>query len=78
MLGEDYATIHGCGCGEIDIMDTTIYGTLHYPVNQEETVMVVLLQLPTQQLNFMFIKAIWSPASVKLYVDDVLFHTVVK
>ncbi len=82
MLGEDYATNTWPGCGEIDIMEykgsqpTTIYGTLHYPGNSAGNGNGGSTTIANAATQFHVYKAIWSPASVKLYVDDVLFHTV--
>lgn len=82
MLGEDYATNTWPGCGEIDIMEykgsqpTTIYGTLHYPGNSGGNGNGGSTTIANAATEFHVYKAIWSPASVKLYVDDVLFHTV--
>lgn len=82
MLGEDYATNKWPGCGEIDIMEykgsqpTTIYGTLHYPGNSGGNGNGGSTTIANAATEFHVYKAIWSPASVKLYVDDVLFHTV--
>jgi hypothetical protein len=82
MLGEDYATNTWPGCGEIDIMEfkgsqpTTIYGTLHYPNNSGGNGNGSSTTIANAASEFHIYKAIWSPASVKLYVDNVLFHTV--
>jgi hypothetical protein len=81
-LGQNYATNTWPTCGEIDVMEhkgnnpNVIYGTLHYPGvspgggNSNNTT------IANASSQFHVYKAIWSPTSVKIYVDDVLFHSV--
>ena len=81
-LGQNYATNTWPTCGEIDVMEhkgnnqNVIYGTLHYPGvspgggNSNNTTVANVSS------QFHVYKAIWSPSSVKIYVDDVLYHTV--
>ena len=82
MLGQDYATNTWPGCGEIDIMEykgsqpTTIYGTLHYPGRSGGNGNGNSTSIVNAASEFHVYKSIWTPSSVKLYVDDVLFHTV--
>jgi hypothetical protein len=82
MLGENYATNTWPACGEIDIMEfkgsqpTTIYGTLHYPGNSGGNGNGGSTTIANAASEFHIYKTIWSPESVKIYVDDVLFHTV--
>jgi hypothetical protein len=82
MLGENYATNTWPACGEIDIMEykgsqpTTIYGTLHYPGNSGGNANGSSTTIANAASEFHVYKTIWSPASVKIYVDDVLYHTV--
>jgi beta-glucanase (GH16 family) len=51
-----------------------IHGTLHYPAVSPG------LEIPILRLNaaseFHIYKTIWTPTSVKIYVDDKLFHSV--
>jgi len=82
MLGENYATNTWPSCGEIDIMEhkgnfpNVIYGTLHYPGvspgggNSNSTT------ISNASTEFHVYKTIWSPTSVQIFVDDVLFHSV--
>ena len=81
-LGQNYATNTWPACGEIDIMEhrgnipNVIHGTLHYPgvsPGAGNTNSITILNAATE---FHIYKAIWSPASIKFYVDDVLFHSV--
>lgn len=82
MLGSDYATNTWPGCGEIDIMEhkgnepNVIHGTLHYPGNSGGNANGNTKTITNASTEFHVYKTIWSPASVKIYVDDVLFHTV--
>lgn len=82
MLGSDYATNTWPACGEIDIMEhkgnepNVIHGTLHYPGNSGGNGNSNTTTITNAASEFHIYKAIWSPASVKIYVDDVLFHTV--
>ena len=82
MLGENYATNTWPTCGEIDIMEfkgsqpTTVYGTLHYPGNSGGNGNSNSTTVANVASQFHVYKTIWTPASVKIYVDDVLFHTV--
>lgn len=82
MLGQNYATNTWPACGEIDIMEhkgneqNKIYGTLHYPGNSGGNGNSNSTTITGASTQFHVYKAIWSPSSVKLYVDDVLFHTV--
>lgn len=82
MLGQDYATNSWPGCGEIDIMEhkgnqpNVIYGTLHYPGHSGGSGDGKTTTITNTTTEFHVYKAIWSPTSVKIYVDDKLFHTV--
>lgn len=82
LFGENYATNTWPACGEIDIMEfkgsqpTTIYGTLHYPGNSGGNGNGNSTTIANAASAFHVYKTIWSAASVKIYVDDVLFHTV--
>lgn len=82
MLGADYATNTWPACGEIDIMEhkgnepNKIHGTLHYPGRSGGNGNTNTATITNASSEFHVYKAVWSPASVKIYVDDVLFHTV--
>ena len=81
-LGQNYATNTWPTCGEIDVMEhkgnnpNVIYGTCHYPGvspgggNSNNTTSTNVSS------QFHVYKAIWTPTSIKFYVDDVLFHSV--
>ena len=81
-LGQNYATNTWPACGEIDVMEhrgntpNIIHGTLHYPgvsPGQGNTNSITIANASTE---FHIYKAIWSPTSIKFYVDNVLFHSV--
>lgn len=83
MLGQNYSTNTWPSCGEIDIMEhkgnqqDKIYGTLHYPGNSGGNGNSNSTTISGASSGFHIYKAVWTAGSVKLYVDDVLFHTVV-
>nr|WP_315220872.1 family 16 glycosylhydrolase [uncultured Flavobacterium sp.] len=82
MLGENYATNFWPACGEIDIMEhvgnnqNVIHGTLHYPGNSGGNGNTGSKTIANVSTEFHVYKTIWSPASVKIYVDDELIHSV--
>ncbi|MFA9190095.1 family 16 glycosylhydrolase [Flavobacterium sp. FZUC8N2.13] len=82
MLGADYATNTWPACGEIDIMEyrgnqpNVIHGTLHYPGRSGGNGNTNSTTIANASSEFHVYKTIWSPASITIYVDDVLFHTV--
>lgn len=83
MLGQNYATNTWPACGEIDIMEhkgnvpDKIYGTLHYPGSSGGNGNGNTIDISGASSQFHVYKAVWSPNSVRLYVDNVLFHTVI-
>jgi beta-glucanase (GH16 family) len=82
MLGSDYATNTWPGCGEIDIMEykgsepNKIHGTLHYPAVSPGAGNTNSTTIVNAASEFHIYKTIWTPTSVKIYVDDKLFHSV--
>ena len=82
MLGENYATNTWPACGEIDIMEhkgnepNKIHGSLHYPGNFGGNANTNTTMITGASTQFHIYKAVWSPNSIKIYVDNVLFHTV--
>lgn len=81
-LGQNYATNTWPTCGEIDVMEhrgntpNVIHGTLHYPGVSPGAGNTASTTIANAQSAFHIYKAVWSPASIKFYVDDVLFHSV--
>ena len=82
MLGQNYATNTWPACGEIDVMEhkgnvpNVIHGTLHYPGNSGGNGNTNTTTILNASTEFHIYKAIWTPSSIRLYVDNVLFHTV--
>lgn len=82
MLGENYATNAWPGCGEIDIMEhvgnnqDVIHATMHYPGHSGGGGNTNSTTVSGVSSQFHVYKAIWSPSSVKFFVDNVLFHSV--
>lgn len=81
MLGSDYATNTWPGCGEIDIMEhvgnnqNVIHATLHYPGNSGGSGNTSSKTIATASTEFHVYKAIWNSATIRFYIDDVLFKT---
>ncbi|WP_370635817.1 family 16 glycosylhydrolase [Flavobacterium sp. JAS] len=82
MLGQNYATKPWPACGEIDMMEhvgnnqNVILATLHYPGHsggQGNTGSKTIANVSTE---FHVYKTIWTPSSVKIFVDDELIHSV--
>ncbi|WP_409417047.1 family 16 glycosylhydrolase [Flavobacterium sp. PS2] len=81
MLGQNYATSTWPACGEIDIMEhvgnsqNLIHSTLHYPGHSGGGGNTGSTTIATASSEFHVYKAVWSPESIKFYVDDALFHS---
>lgn len=82
MLGENYATNTWPACGEIDIMEhkgnepNVIHGTLHYPGNSGGNGNGNTTTITNASSQFHVYKTVWSPSTIQIFVDDVLFHSV--
>lgn len=82
MLGENYATNMWPACGEIDIMEhkgnvpNEIHGTVHYSGGSGGNGPTNSITIAGATSQFHVYKAIWTPNSIRFYVDNVLFHTV--
>ncbi len=84
MLGANYAApgFSWPACGEIDIMEhvgnnqDVIHSTLHYPNHSGGNGNTASKTIPNVSTAFHVYKTIWSPASVKIYIDDQLIHSV--
>lgn len=81
MLGEDYATNTWPGCGEIDIMEhignrqDELFSTLHFPGNSGGDGVSRGTTVPGISTEFHTFSAIWSPETIRFFVDDTLYHT---
>ncbi len=81
LLGANYDTNTWPGCGEIDVMEhkgnnpNVIYGTLHYPGNSGGGGVSNHATFPGVSSGFKVYKVIWTPNSIRFYVDNVLFHS---
>jgi len=82
MLGSNFQTNTWPSCGEIDVMEHTgnnqdlILGTLHYPGHSGGDGNSGSTTVAGVSNDFHVYSAIWSPTSVKIYVDGNLFHSV--
>jgi beta-glucanase (GH16 family) len=90
MLGANISSVPWPGCGEIDIMEMigganrekTVYGTLHWDNNGSGQHACTCdkpgysLASGTFHDKFHVFTIIWDAASIKWYVDDVLFNTI--
>ncbi len=82
MLGSNINTVSWPACGEIDIMEhlgrdlNKIYGTLHYPGRSGGNADGSNKIITNATTEFHIYKLEWSAASIKIFVDDQLIHTV--
>ncbi len=82
MLGNNITTAGWPACGEIDIMEhlgrdlNKIYGTLHYPGRSGSTADGATKLIADATTSFHKYSLEWSAASIKISVDDQVFHTV--
>jgi len=80
-LGADYKTNAWPACGEIDFMEhrgsapNVIHGSLHYPGNFGGNANTNTTTIANASTEFHVYKTIWTPSSIKFYVDDKLFHS---
>lgn len=81
MLGSDFPTVGWPNCGEIDIMEhvgnnqDNVLATLHYPGNSGGNGITGSTTVTGASTDFHVYKLLWTPQSLKFYVDDVLFHS---
>ena len=83
MLGQNYATNIWPACGEIDIMEhkgnqpNQILGSVHYTGRSGGNSVTSQTTASSVSTTFHKYKVIWSPLSIRFYVDNVLFHSVI-
>ena len=81
MLGSNYTTNPWPGCGEIDVMEhkgnvpNEILGTLHYPGRSGGNANSGSTTATNVSSEFHIYKVIWSPNTIRFFVDDTVFHT---
>lgn len=83
MLGSNISTAGWPSCGEIDIVEhrgselNKIFGTLHYPGRSGGNADGSTKFISNATTEFHTYAVDWSASSIKIYVDDELYHTVV-
>lgn len=83
MLGQNYATNTWPACGEIDIMEhkgnqpNIILGSVHYTGRSGGNSVTSQTLSSNVSGDFRKYKVIWSPQSIRFYVENVLFHSVI-
>lgn len=83
MLGIDISTAGWPACGEIDIMEhrgselNKIFGTLHYPGRSGGNADGNTKIITNASTEFHTYSLDWSATSIKIYVDNLLIHSVV-
>ncbi|PZX62860.1 family 16 glycosylhydrolase [Hydrotalea sandarakina] len=81
MLGNNISTVGWPACGEIDIMEQNgnnkniVYGTLHYPQQVNQYGDGATTSVANASTVFHKYSAIWSPTTIQLLVDDVVYYT---
>ncbi len=81
MLGENFATVGWPTCGEIDIMEHVgnrqdeLFATLHFPGNSGGDGVGGETDVPGISTEFHKFSAIWSPQTIRFFVDDELYFT---
>ncbi len=81
MLGNNISTAGWPACGETDIMEqsgsakNTIYGTLHYPTQQNQYGDGSTTNITSASSSFHKYSSIWTASSIQLLVDDAVFFT---
>lgn len=83
MLGADIDTNAWPACGEIDIMEYkgnepyNVYGTFHYPGRSGGNADGNKIPISNAATEWHVYKAIWSPSSIQILVDNTLVHSIV-
>lgn len=80
-LGQDYKTVGWPNCGEIDFLEyvgknpNEIIGAFHFPGNSGGGAIVGKTTISNAATEFHVYKTIWTATSIKMYVDDKLYHS---
>lgn len=80
-LGSDFPTVGWPACGEIDFLEyvgnkpNDISSALHFPGNSGGGALVGRKTIQNAETEFHVYKTIWSPASIKFYVDNELYFS---
>ncbi|HOZ85415.1 MAG TPA: family 16 glycosylhydrolase [Niabella sp.] len=83
MLGGNISSVGWPACGEIDVMEhkgneqNKIYGTVHYPGHSGGGSVGSTLMITNSATAFHVYAVEWNASSIKFFVDNQLFHTVV-
>ncbi len=81
MLGNNINAVGWPASGEIDIMEARgselnkIYGTFHYPTQVNTYGDGSSTSISTATTDFHRYAAVWTPSSIQLLVDDVVYYT---
>jgi beta-glucanase (GH16 family) len=82
MLGSNIDVVGWPACGEIDIMEhrgselNKIFGTLHYPGRSGGNANGNTKDIQNASTEFHTYKLEWTAQSIKIFVDDELYHNV--
>jgi beta-glucanase (GH16 family) len=82
MLGKNIDNVGWPNCGEIDIMEhrgselNKIFGTLHYPGRFGDNADGSTRMISNATTEFHVYSVEWNNATIKIFVDGQLFHTV--
>ncbi len=82
MLGSNIASVGWPACGELDIMEhrgselNKIFGTLHYPGRSGGNADGNTKVISNATTEFHNYSMDWSATAIKIYVDDLLIHSV--
>lgn len=80
-LGSDFPTVGWPNCGEIDFLEyvgnkpNEIISALHFPGNSGGSALVGKKTITNAETEFHIYKTIWTPSSIKFYVDDELYFS---
>jgi hypothetical protein len=80
-LGQDFKTVGWPNCGEIDFLEyvgknpNEIIGAFHFPGNSGGGAIVGKTTITNPTTEFHVYKTIWTATSIKMYVDNKLYHS---